>query len=87
MVPMQQQHHHQQQQMAPIQQQPVAVEAPPKKKFGGGMGNTLAHAAVGGVGFGAGAWLSQFHPGVRLRRIDIERTGSAAASELIHAIF
>lgn len=51
------------QQMAPYQAQQVASSqpqqppAPPKKsRFGGGgMGGTLAHALVGGVGFGAGS--------------------------------
>ncbi|KAI5830639.1 SH3-domain-containing protein, partial [Schizophyllum commune Tattone D] len=39
---------------APQPQQPPAEE-PKKSKFGGKLGNTLAHSAVGGVGFGAGS--------------------------------
>ncbi|KAF8920172.1 SH3 domain-containing protein [Mucidula mucida] len=41
----------------PAPQPPVVQQAPapePKKSKFGGMGNTLAHSAVGGVGFGAG---------------------------------
>ncbi|KAF9463840.1 hypothetical protein BDZ94DRAFT_1257563 [Collybia nuda] len=33
----------------------TAPEAPKKSKFGSGLKNTLAHSAVGGVGFGAGS--------------------------------
>ncbi|KAH8094449.1 SH3 domain-containing protein [Cristinia sonorae] len=33
---------------------PVAVDGPKKKKFGGDLGKTMATAAAGGVGFGAG---------------------------------
>lgn len=43
----------------PVQQQqqpPPEQQQPPKKSRFGGMGNTLAQSAVGGVGFGAGTF-------------------------------
>ena len=41
----------------PVQQPPPPDQQPPKKSRFGGMGNTLAQSAVGGVGFGAGAFI------------------------------
>ena len=40
----------------PVQQPPPPEQQPSKSRFGG-MGNTLAQSAVGGVGFGAGTFI------------------------------
>ncbi|PSS05490.1 hypothetical protein PHLCEN_2v3772 [Hermanssonia centrifuga] len=40
--------------VAPVQVVEVQAQPPPKKNRFGGLGNTMANAAAGGVGFGAG---------------------------------
>ncbi|KAF8969237.1 SH3 domain-containing protein [Flammula alnicola] len=75
---------------APIPPPVVVVNAEDSKKkhglFQGKLGNTLAQSAVGGVGFGAGQYLS-FVEGTYVRLRLIYLPGSAVGGGIINALF